>query len=88
MTLIRDIGLHHIARQHFLQFSTLVDMNLLLFTVVILDVVVLPFRPHQGALDRVFRQTLFKRRRNLPLTKIFRLSRGTDAQESDRQQGQ
>lgn len=62
MTLIRDIGLHHVARQHFLQFRALVDMYFLLFTVVILDVVVLAVCPHQGALDRVLRQTLFKSR--------------------------
>ena len=64
MTLVVDVRLDHIARHHFFKLGALVDMDLLLYSVVVLDVVVLTFCPHQRALDRISRQTLFERRQS------------------------
>ncbi len=69
MTLVVDVRLDHIARYHFFKLGALVDMDLLLYAVVVLDVIVLTFCSHQCALDRIFRQTLFERRRSFFLTR-------------------
>jgi hypothetical protein len=59
MALIRYIGFHHVADHHLIQLGALIDMDPMLFPIVILDGVVLSLDTHQSAFDGVFSQPLF-----------------------------
>jgi hypothetical protein len=54
MTLIRHIGLDHIAWQYLIELCTSIDMNLMLFTIVVLYGVIHSLNIPQGAFHRIF----------------------------------
>ena len=54
MALVRHRGFDHVATQHLIQLRAVIDMDLVLFAVVILDEILLSLTIHQRSLTISF----------------------------------